>query len=315
VTSPVAVPIVLAVCRVVAVHALPDTLVWSPVFVPERLATALLASIALDIAQFAIAVAFPVLVTGQVRLALVVTVAAFPVMLPAIGLVTSISTNHHFFQRTPVLPISSVLFVSEISEVLIATPDRFDSATFAPPAAAASRAREPSAWTVRTSPSIPPEKFISSALAVIVPEAMSQGCKAESASAHCAVVATAKSPLPRRVVELTVLMFVPETIVACFVSSPVFNRFTVGYFVVFVSIVVFSLFATFSGVYPRVFSIKSQLPAVCHGVSTIAIMRSPLVTGVPHRVPGTEHIQKSPERIAPSIPEPPVAGKRLVEAS
>lgn len=33
VTSPVAVPIVLAFCRVVAVHALPETLVWSPVFV------------------------------------------------------------------------------------------------------------------------------------------------------------------------------------------------------------------------------------------------------------------------------------------
>lgn len=178
-----------------------------------------------------------------------------------------------------------------------------------------SRAREPSACTVRTSPSIPPEKFISSALAVIVPEAMSQGCRAESANAPCAVVATAKSPLPNRVVEFTVFMFVPDTRVACLVSRPVFRRFTVGYLVVFVSIVVFSLFATFSGVYPRVFSIKSQLPAVCHGVSTIAIMRSPLVTGVPHRVPGTEHIQKSPERIAPSIPEPPVAGKRLVEAS
>jgi len=89
---------------------------------------------------------------------------------------------------------------------------------------------------------------MSSALAVIVPEAMSQGCKAESASAPCAVVATAKSPLPNRVVEFTVLIFVPETRVACLVSRPVFRRFTVGYFVVDVSIVVFSLFATFSGV-------------------------------------------------------------------
>lgn len=34
VTSPVAVPIVLAVCRAVAVQALPVTLVWSPVLVP-----------------------------------------------------------------------------------------------------------------------------------------------------------------------------------------------------------------------------------------------------------------------------------------
>lgn len=83
----------------------------------------------------------------------------------------------------------------------------------------------------------------------------------------------------------------------------------------FASIVVFSLFAVFSGVYPRVFSIKSQLEAVCHGVSFIAMMRSPAVTGVPPREPATEHIQKSPESIAPTRPEPPVAGKRLVEAS
>lgn len=74
------------------------------------------------------------------------------------------------------------------------------------------------------------------------------GWRAVSANAPCAVVATARSPLPRRVVELTVLMFVPETRVACFVSRPVFKRFTVGYFVVLVSIVVFSLFATFSGI-------------------------------------------------------------------
>lgn len=38
VTSPVRVPIVLAFCRAVAVQALPDTLVWSPVFVPLVLA-------------------------------------------------------------------------------------------------------------------------------------------------------------------------------------------------------------------------------------------------------------------------------------
>lgn len=146
------------------------------------------------------------------------------------------------------VPRASVLSVSETSVVLIATEARFERAVFAPPHAAASRAREPSAWTVRTSPSLPPEKFISSALAVIVPDAMSQGWRAESANAPCAVVATAMSPLPRRVVEFTVLIFVPETRVACFVSSPVFRRLTVGYFVVFVSIVVFSLFATFSGV-------------------------------------------------------------------
>lgn len=130
---------------------------------------------AIESAASAIAVAFPVDVTTPVKLALVVTVAALPVTLHAIGLVTSISTNHHFFHRTPVLPMSSVLLVSEMREVFIATPERFERATFAPPHAAASRAREPSACTVRTSPSLPPEKFISSARAVIVPEAMSVG--------------------------------------------------------------------------------------------------------------------------------------------
>lgn len=109
--------------------------------------------------------------------------------------------------------------MSEIREVLIATLARFDRAVLAPPPAAASRAREPSACTVRTSPSIPPEKFISSALAVIVQEAISQGCRAESANAPCAVVATAMSPEPRRVVEFTVLIFVPETRVACLSPS------------------------------------------------------------------------------------------------
>ena len=39
---------------------------------------------------------------------------------------------------------------------------------------------------------------------------------AESANAPWAVVATAKSPAPKRVVEFTVLMFVPDTRVACF---------------------------------------------------------------------------------------------------
>ena len=50
----------------------------SPVFVPDKLATAPLANIALVIAPFAMAVAFPVLVTTPVRLAFVVTVKAFP---------------------------------------------------------------------------------------------------------------------------------------------------------------------------------------------------------------------------------------------
>lgn len=45
-------------------------------FVPERLATAELASIALDMAPFAIEVAFPTLVTTPVKLAFVVTFPA-----------------------------------------------------------------------------------------------------------------------------------------------------------------------------------------------------------------------------------------------
>ena len=46
------------------------------------MATALFANIALVIAPLAIAVAFPTLVTGPVKFAFVVTVAALPAMLP-----------------------------------------------------------------------------------------------------------------------------------------------------------------------------------------------------------------------------------------
>jgi len=62
-------------------------------------------------------------------------------------------------------------------------PDIATLVTVPEPPPGVSRASEPSACTVRTSPSLPPEKFISSALAVIVPDAMSQGCRAESAKA------------------------------------------------------------------------------------------------------------------------------------
>ena len=55
---------------------------------PDKFATAALASMALVIAPLAMAVALPTLVTGPVKLAFVVTVAALPVMLPAIGAVT-----------------------------------------------------------------------------------------------------------------------------------------------------------------------------------------------------------------------------------
>jgi len=57
-----------------------DAAVKSPVLVPDKLATAALASMALLIAPLAMAVALPTDVTGPVRLALVVTVAALPVV-------------------------------------------------------------------------------------------------------------------------------------------------------------------------------------------------------------------------------------------
>lgn len=95
----------------------------------------------------AIEVAFPDEVIGQVRFAFVVTVAAFPVIEPVIAFVTSKSVNHHFVTLVAVAPIvvtkrlahffrvvpkSSVLSVSETSEVLIATLARLSRAVVAP---------------------------------------------------------------------------------------------------------------------------------------------------------------------------------------
>lgn len=98
-------------------------------------------------------------------------------------------------------------------------------------------------------------------------------------------------------------------------SSPVFKRFTVGYFVVLVLIVVFSLLATSSGTYD-IFALRIfQLLAVCHGVSTLAITESPICTAVPPRVPATEIIHISPFNTAPAVPEPPEDGNTLPEAS
>lgn len=47
-------------------------------------------------------------------------------------LVDSESTTQDFFHRIPVLPKSSVLFVSDMREVLIATPERLSRAVVAP---------------------------------------------------------------------------------------------------------------------------------------------------------------------------------------
>jgi len=57
---------------------------------------------------------------------------------------------------------------------------------------------------------------------------------------------TAKSQEPNSVVLFTVFIFVQLTKVACLASNPVFKRLTVGYLVVLVSIVVFSLFVVTS---------------------------------------------------------------------
>ena len=53
---------------------------WSPVLVPDKFATAPLANMALVIAPLAMDVALPTLVTTPVKFALVVTVAALPVV-------------------------------------------------------------------------------------------------------------------------------------------------------------------------------------------------------------------------------------------
>ncbi len=59
-------------------------------------------------------VAFPELVTAPVKLAFVVTVAAFPVTEPAIAFVTVKSVNHPFTMRVPVLPIIPLESVANI---------------------------------------------------------------------------------------------------------------------------------------------------------------------------------------------------------
>lgn len=56
--------------------------------------------------------------------------------------------------------------------------------------------------------------------------------------------------MTRPLASYVIFVFVAHVIAqfaVTFVSRPVFKRLTVGYFVVEVSIVVFSLFATFSG--------------------------------------------------------------------
>lgn len=111
VTSPVAVPIVRAVCRAVAVQALPVTLVWSQVFVPERLrAEASVLPFTVGIFVLSISVNHPFVIRVPVAPRLVKKPVA------------------HFIREEPIL---SVLSVSETREVLIATLARFERAVLA----------------------------------------------------------------------------------------------------------------------------------------------------------------------------------------
>jgi hypothetical protein len=100
-----------------------------------------------------------------------VTVPALPVTEPAMAFVTSRSVNHPFVTLVAVAPIvvinklahffkvvpkSSVSFVSETREVLIATSTKFDKAVFAPlPASAHLTPEVEAASAVKTCPSVP----------------------------------------------------------------------------------------------------------------------------------------------------------------
>ena len=91
----------------VAVPAFPVIVVWSPVLIPDKLATAPFANIALVMAPLAIEVALPVLVTTPVKFALVVTVAAFPVTFPV---------------TFPIIPLLKVFTPPNVWSVLVTIP-------------------------------------------------------------------------------------------------------------------------------------------------------------------------------------------------
>lgn len=75
-----------------------------------------------------------------------------------------------------------------------------------------------------------------------------------------------------------------------------------------------SLLAEFSATYPKLFSEIAQFESVVPGVSTRARITSPAVTGCPQRVPATDIVHRSPFRIAPAVPDPPVVGHRFDDA-
>ncbi len=66
VTSPVAVPIVRAVCKAVAVQALPETLVWSPVFAPLTVVVPVTASVGVEAPDIATVLYFHAVISPVV---------------------------------------------------------------------------------------------------------------------------------------------------------------------------------------------------------------------------------------------------------
>ena len=85
----------------------------SPVLVPDKLATAPFANMALLMTPLEIEVALPVLVTTPVKFALVVTVAAFPVTFPV---------------TLPTIPLLNVLTPANVWAVLVTIPGLVASA-------------------------------------------------------------------------------------------------------------------------------------------------------------------------------------------
>lgn len=145
------------------------------------------------------------------RLALVVVVAALPVIEPTIALVTSKSVNHHFVTRVAVAPIvvtkrlahffnvvpkSSVLSVSETRVVLIATEARLSRAVVAP------------------EPPLPFDAAVTSPLALTVMFAFVKEPTLEFTVARVRAVSPVASPVWVALVTLAVLRAIAVSIVS-----------------------------------------------------------------------------------------------------
>ena len=79
-------------------------------------------------------------------------------------------------------------------------------------------------------------------------------------------------------------------------------------------LIVVALLATFSGTYAILVFKMFQFAAVCHGVSTLAMIASPISTALPPSVPATEITNISHLTIAPAVQLPHVVGYVLPEA-